>query len=299
MEQKKTTHQPTIAPRMPQNTTTRNVFAVKAEQGLQKALKSEIPRSLGRRDAGAQSPRSSHRLSSTGSSAWGGKKRPGKGSSPGSPSHRRGAAQPYPGGGAQRSIPLAVNSSRPLTSPALGSGPLEAPLPRDSHIGAQTYQLQPSPLAPFKQANPPRPVSAARAPSQKAAKEAETRAGKDASEPRRARRRCQASSCPSASLRASLPRFAPSGKQVQNQAKEAMRQSGQARKASSRLGALDAGSRTGAGGYGQRRKRWHHSGVRPHSFDTRPCSSPALLPWTRRPRGGGRRGRTAGWRRGV
>ena len=169
-----------------------------------------------------------------------------------------------------------MNSSRPLASPALGSGPLEAPPPRDSQIGAQTYQLQPSPLAPFKQANPPRPVSAARAPSQKAARKAETRAREDASEPRRARRRCQASSCPAASPRAPLPRFAPSGKQVQNQAKEAMRQSGQARKASSRLGAQDAGSRTGAGGFGQRRKRWHHSGFRPHSFDARPCSSPAL-----------------------
>ena len=74
MGQKKTTRQPTIAARMPQDTTTREVFAVKAEQGLQKALKSEIPRSLGRRDAGSRSPRSSHRLSSTGSSAWGGKR---------------------------------------------------------------------------------------------------------------------------------------------------------------------------------------------------------------------------------
>lgn len=178
----------------------------------------------------------------------------------------------------QRSTLWAANSSRPLASPALSSGPVAGPPPRDPQFGAQTYPLQPLPLALFKPANPPGPVPAAKAPSQETARETETRAR--------------------ASSRTSVPGLASLGKQVQNQVKEARRRSSEARRRRRASGPWvlrpDAGSRPGEGGCGQTRKN-------ARAF-VRVLPDAALLftlPWTRRPPRGGRRRRTAGARRGV
>ena len=212
---------------------------------MQRTLKTEIPRSLRRKGCPRSKPASWHRQTSTGYSAWRGK-RAGKRSSPGSASPRQGAAQPREEKKG-RSTPLAANASRPLASPALSSGPVEGPPPRDPQFGAQTYPLQPSPFALLKPANPPGPVPAAKAPSQETAHETETRAR--------------------ASPRTSVPRLASLGKQVQNQVKEARRRSSEARRRRRASGPWvlrpDAGSRAGEVGCGQTKKK--RSGFRPRS----------------------------------
>ena len=140
--------------------------------------------------------------------------------------------------------------------------------------------MQPSPLALLKPANPPGPVSAAKAPSQETARETETGAR--------------------ASPRTSVPRLASLGKQVQNQVKEARRRSSEARRRRRASGPWeprsDAGSRAGEVGCGQTRKNARaFVRVLPGAALLFTCT----LPWTRRPLRGGRRRRTAGAGRGV
>ena len=225
---------------------------------MQRSLKTEIPRSLRRKGCPRSKPASWHHQTCTGYSAWRGKRAGERSSGIRFPPPRCSAA-PWGEEGVQRSTLLAANSSRPLASPTLSSGPVAGPPPRDPQCGARTYPLQPSPLALLKPANPPGPVPAARATSQETARETDTRAR--------------------ASSRTSVPRLASLGKQVQNQVKEARRRSSEARRRRRASGPWvqrpDAGSRAGEGGVGRQEKTL---GLSSAFFRTRPCSSLYLGP---------------------
>lgn len=87
----------------------------------------------------------------------------------------------------------------------------------------------------------------------------------------------------SASPRASLPRLAPSGKQMQNHAKAGTQGSSEARKASALGSARGTAARMptpglggGGGGGGQRRRHGHHSEFRPRSSNAGYSFLPAL-----------------------
>lgn len=198
---------------------------------------------------------------STGYSAWRGK-RAGKRPSPFRLTAEVRRAAPC-GEGAQRSTALAANSSRPLASPAPSSGLVEASAPRSPIQSANLPRAASRPLPSFKPANPPGPVSAAKAlPKKLPAKR------------RREPGPLRALPCLSSRLTGQAGAEPSQGGQAEKQ---------RGKQASARLGALGTASdvipgleRLGVG-------RQETSGFRPVLL-ARPCSLfTCTLPWTRRP----------------
>lgn len=183
----------------------------------------------------------------------------------------------------RRSVPppWRQTPSRPLASPALSSGPVGGLRPRSPIQSANLPHVQPSPLALLKPANPPGPVSAAKAPSQETPQKRRQEPGL------------------SAHFRASSRLTGQAGAEP-SQGGQAEKQRG--KQASARLqgpgncAAPDAGSRAGEVGCGANKKNARaFVRVLPGTALFFTCT----LPWTRRPLRGGRRRRTAGAGRGV